>query len=129
MESRSLLESVGAAAQSVSDVVSRAPIQQSSKTLAPTPTAPGHSETVTHATPGGIGLIFSSLRHRNYRLLWIGTLLMSAGQWIQEVTLGWLMYDLTGSAALLGALNGFRSVPFLIFGPLAGVAADRLDRR
>jgi len=54
---------------------------------------------------------------------------MSAGQWIQEVTLGWLMYDLTGSAALLGALNGFRAVPFLVFGPLAGVAADRLDRR
>lgn len=54
---------------------------------------------------------------------------MSAGQWIQEVTLGWLLYDLTGSAVLLGALNGFRAIPFLILGPLAGVAADRFDRR
>jgi MFS family permease len=62
-------------------------------------------------------------------LLWIGTLLMSAGQWIQQVTLGWLLYDLTGSAVLLGVLNGFRAMPFLIFGPLAGVAADRFDRR
>jgi predicted MFS family arabinose efflux permease len=54
---------------------------------------------------------------------------MSAGQWIQQLTLGWLLYDLTGSSVLLGALNGLRAVPFLFFGPLAGVAADRMDRR
>ena len=86
-----------------------------------------HHAAPIHAT--GFGVIFSSLRHRDYRLLWIGTLLMSAGQWIQQVTLGWLLYDITGSAVLLGALNGFRALPFLIFGPLAGVAADRFDRR
>ena len=54
---------------------------------------------------------------------------MSAGQWIQQVTLGWLLYDLTGSAVLLGALNGVRALPFLVAGPIAGVAADRLDRK
>ncbi|HBY93847.1 MAG TPA: hypothetical protein DEP84_07720, partial [Chloroflexi bacterium] len=54
---------------------------------------------------------------------------MSAGQWIQQITLGWLLYDLTNSPLLLGALNGLRSLPFLVFGPLAGVAADRMDRR
>jgi predicted MFS family arabinose efflux permease len=36
---------------------------------------------------------------------------------------------MTGSAVLLGALNGLRSLPFLISGPIAGVAADRMDRR
>lgn len=72
---------------------------------------------------------FSSLRYRDYRLLWIGVLFMSAGQWVQQVTLGWLLYDMTGSSVLLGALNGLRSIPFLIAGPLAGVAADRMDRR
>lgn len=72
---------------------------------------------------------FSSLRHLDYRYLWTSTLLMSAGQWIQQVTLGWLLYDLTGSAVLLGALNGLRALPFLVFGPIAGVAADRMDRR
>jgi MFS family permease len=72
--------------------------------------------------------MFSSLRHRDYRFLWAGTLCMSAGQWIQQVTLGWLLYDLTGSAVLLGALNGLRALPFLFIGPLAGVAADRFDR-
>jgi predicted MFS family arabinose efflux permease len=54
---------------------------------------------------------------------------MSGGQWIQQVTLGWLVYDMTGSAVLLGALNGLRSVPFLFSTPIAGVAADRMDRR
>ena len=54
---------------------------------------------------------------------------MSAGQWIQQITLGWLLYDLTGSSVLLGALNGLRALPFLVSSPIAGVAADRMDRR
>jgi MFS family permease len=54
---------------------------------------------------------------------------MSAGQWIQQVTLGWLLYDLTGSPVLLGAMHGVRALPFLIAGPMAGVAADRMDRK
>ena len=72
---------------------------------------------------------FSSLRHLNFRYLWFGTLCMSGGQWIQQVTLGWLLYDLTGSSVLLGLLNGLRAVPFLIASPIAGVAADRMDRK
>jgi predicted MFS family arabinose efflux permease len=54
---------------------------------------------------------------------------MSAGQWIQQVTLGWLLYDLTGSSVLLGAMNGVRALPFLVAGPIAGVAADRMNRQ
>lgn len=54
---------------------------------------------------------------------------MSGGQWVQQVTLGWLLYDLTGSAVLLGLLNGLRALPFLIASPIAGVAADRMDRK
>ncbi len=72
---------------------------------------------------------FSSLRHLDYRYLWTGTLLMGAGQWIQQVTLGWLLYELTSSSALLGALNGLRALPFLVAGPIAGVAADRMERK
>ncbi|MGZ9257628.1 MAG: MFS transporter [Candidatus Binatia bacterium] len=72
---------------------------------------------------------FSSLRHADFRYLWTGTVMMSAGQWVQQVTLGWLLYDLTGNSVLLGALNGLRALPFLVTGPMAGVAADRMDRR
>ena len=38
------------------------------------------------------GQTFASLRHRNYRLLWTGAFFMGAGQWIQQVTHGWLLY-------------------------------------
>jgi len=72
---------------------------------------------------------FSSLRHIDFRYLCTGTFMMSAGQWIQQVTLGWLVYDMTGNSMLLGALNGLRALPFLVTGPMAGVAADRMDRK
>ena len=72
---------------------------------------------------------FSSLRHLDFRYLCAGTFMMSAGQWIQQVTLGWLVYELTGNSILLGALNGLRALPFLVTGPMAGVAADRMDRQ
>ena len=72
---------------------------------------------------------FSSLRHLDFRYLCAGTFMMSAGQWIQQVTLGWLVYELTGNSVLLGALNGLRALPFLVTGPMAGVAADRMNRQ
>ncbi len=72
---------------------------------------------------------FASLRNRDFRYLWAGTCFLSGGLWIQQVTLGWAIYEMTRSSILLGALNGLRFLPFLIFSPLAGVAADRSDRR
>jgi MFS family permease len=81
------------------------------------------------ASSGSRFQTFSSLRHLDFRYLVSGTFMMSAGQWIQQVTLGWLVYDLTGNSMLLGALNGLRALPFLVTGPMAGVAADRMDRK
>ena len=72
---------------------------------------------------------FSSLRNLDFRYLWAGTCFLSGGLWIQQVTVGWATYEMTRSSILLGAINGLRFVPFLIFSPLAGVAADRTDRR
>ena len=72
---------------------------------------------------------FRSLRHRDFRLLWFGTFFSGSGQWIQQATIGWLTYQLTGSPFLLGAVNGFRSLPMLLLAPFAGVAADRFERK
>lgn len=72
---------------------------------------------------------FSSLRNRDYRYLWIGILFNMGGQWVQQVTLGWLVWELSDSAMLVGITAGIRSLPFLFMGPLGGVIADRLDRR
>lgn len=72
---------------------------------------------------------FASLRLRDFRLLLTGTTLSNAGHWIQQVTLGWLVYDLTASGAMLGTLNLVRSVATLGLAPASGVAIDRFPRR
>ena len=72
---------------------------------------------------------FASLQYRDFRYLWFGTVFMSAGLWIQQVTLGWFLYDLTNSPVLLGLLNGLNAIPFLVFSLVAGIVADRMDRR
>src|SRR6266516_1710364 len=71
----------------------------------------------------------ASLRHRNYRLLWIGSLISHSGDWMDQVALNWLVYQLTGSAVYLGVLNFCRLVPILVFTLIGGVVADRVERR
>ncbi|MBI4312793.1 MAG: MFS transporter [Chloroflexi bacterium] len=72
---------------------------------------------------------FSSLQYRDFRFLWGSTFFTAAGNWIQQITLGWLVYHLTSSAFLTGAISGVRALPFLFVGPIAGVIADRVDRK
>src|SRR5687767_15542774 len=43
---------------------------------------------------------FASLQHRNFRLLWTTSVLNSGANWLQQVTLGWLAYDLSDSALI-----------------------------
>jgi MFS family permease len=72
---------------------------------------------------------FESLRIRNFRLLLTGSTLSNAGQWIQQIALNWLVYDLTGSGTILGSINLIRSIASLGVIPMAGVLIDRLRRR
>lgn len=83
----------------------------------------------TESTLPSLPPALASLRHRNYRWLWCGTFFSTAAQWIQNATLGWVVYDLTGSAALLGAVLGVRAIPMLLLAPVSGLVADRFDRR
>jgi MFS family permease len=72
---------------------------------------------------------FSSLQYRDFRFLWGSTFFTAAGNWIQQITIGWLVYEMTGSALLTGLVSGVRALPFLFIGPIAGVLTDRLDRK
>ncbi len=72
---------------------------------------------------------FRSLRHRNYRLLWIGTLFSSSGLWLQQVTINWLAFSLSGSSFVVGLASGARSLPLLALGPVGGVMADRYNKK
>ncbi len=73
---------------------------------------------------------FRSLRrHRNYRIFFTGQLVSLAGTWMQNVALAWLVIELSGSAIAIGALAFWRFVPFMVFGLVAGVVADRFESR
>ena len=72
---------------------------------------------------------FDSLSIRDYRLLWMGQLSTSMGQWMDQVTRGFLIYGMTGSPFLLGATMAARGVPLLFFGVIAGAFADRSGRK
>jgi MFS family permease len=72
---------------------------------------------------------FRALRHRNYRLFFTGQGLSLIGTWLQQVAMGWLTYRLTGSAWLLGVVAFCANAGILLFGNVAGVLADRVDRR
>jgi MFS family permease len=73
--------------------------------------------------------MFASLRHRNYRLYWVGTLIANTGDWMDQIALGWLMWQLTGSGTYLGLLAFFRAFPILFFTLFGGALADRMERR
>lgn len=92
--------------------------------MAPLPSHP--AVPVAPVRPAGN---FAVLRQRNFAWFLSGTTLSNAGQWIQQVTLSWLIYELTGSGAMLGTLNLVRSVATLGLAPIAGVAIDRFPRR
>lgn len=72
---------------------------------------------------------FESLSVRDYRLLWLGQLTTSMGQWMDQVSRTWLIYDLTHSPLQLGLIGAARGLPILIFGMVAGVVADRYGRK
>ncbi|MBI2829880.1 MAG: MFS transporter [Chloroflexi bacterium] len=72
---------------------------------------------------------FESLSLRDYRFLWSGQMTTAFAHWMDQVARAWLVYDLTHSALQLGLVSALRGIPLLIFGVLAGVAADRWGRK
>ncbi|HTY61925.1 MAG TPA: MFS transporter [Acidobacteriota bacterium] len=69
-----------------------------------------------------------ALRHRNYRLYFGGQGISLIGTWMTRVATSWLVYRLTHSALLLGAVGFAGQLPTFLFAPFAGVWVDRLNR-
>ena len=70
-----------------------------------------------------------SLRHRNFRLLLLGSVISTSGDFMQSVAQSWLVWQLTHSAFRLGLVSFFDTVPRLFIGAVGGAIADRFDRR
>src|SRR5687767_3377039 len=72
---------------------------------------------------------FRALAYRDYRLLSWGQLFGTMGLWMDEVSRGWLVYQITDSPLQLGLVRGTQALTFLVLVPFAGSAADRYSRR
>jgi len=70
-----------------------------------------------------------ALRHRNFRLFFVGQSISLIGTWMTRVATSWLVYRLTGSALLLGLVGFAGQIPTFLLAPFAGVLVDRLNRR
>ena len=97
--------------------------------VAPVPAnVTGHQRRVP---TGGISWrrTFSAFKYRNYRLYFCGQLVSLIGTWMTNTAQGWLVYQLTGSKALLGIVAAAGTAPMLVFSTWGGWAADHFPKR
>ena len=75
------------------------------------------------------GRMFESLQVPAFRDLWIGMLASYIGMYMGMVSRGYLAYELTGSATVLGVVTVASGIPMLLLSPVGGVLADMMNRR
>src|SRR5580698_4025628 len=73
--------------------------------------------------------VVRSLKHRNFQLFFSGQLISLIGTWMDTIAEAWLVYRLTGSSLLLGAVSFASQIPIFLLATAGGVAADRWNRR
>jgi len=73
--------------------------------------------------------LLSPLRHRDFRVLWIGLLLSSVGSQFTQVAMAWQIYELTDSPLQIGLLGLVRAVPQMFILLFGGLLADAMNRR
>lgn len=72
---------------------------------------------------------FRPLRHRAFAGLWAAGLVSNTGTWMESVAVGVLITEQTGQAAWTGLVAALAFAPIVVFGPIGGTLADRVDRR
>lgn len=72
--------------------------------------------------------LFRSLKSRNFKLFFYGQSISLIGTWMQKTAVSWLVYQLTGSALLLGVVGFVSLIPSLVLSPYAGSLVDRHNR-
>ena len=90
---------------------------------------PQDSNTGGGSEGGLVSRAFSAMRDRNFRLLYLGNMLQFGAQQMQLLVRGLIVYQLTGSFALLGSIALASAVPGLLLSPVGGVMADRMTKK
>ena len=70
-----------------------------------------------------------AFRHRDFRIFWTGAVVSNTGTWILNLTLPFVLFELTGSALWVGAAVAAQFLPMFVFSPLGGSVADQYSRR
>ena len=83
---------------------------------------------MTAARPGFAAALVA-FRHRNFTLFWFGALFSNTGTWVQNVTVPFLVFQLTQSAAWVGVAAFTQLLPLALFSVVGGSLADRYQRR
>ena len=73
--------------------------------------------------------LLSPLRHRDFRLFWIGLILSSVGSQFTQVAMAWQIYELTNSPLQIGLIGLVRAVPQMVILLFGGLLADAMNRR
>src|SRR5882724_11696491 len=79
-------------------------------------------------SPSGLAFMLRALRNKNYRLFFAGQSISLIGTWMTRIATSWLVYRLTGSSLLLGAVSFAGQIPTVLVAPFAGVWVDRWNR-
>jgi len=93
---------------------------------------PGGSEATEgggRSAPGPSPVRLGALRHRDFRLFWIGQLISQVGTWMQSVAQAWLVLELTHSPLQLGIVSALQFTPILLLSPVGGALSDRFAKR
>ena len=73
--------------------------------------------------------IIEVLKTKDFKKLWfIGTTGMSM-RWIEQIALGFYVYQITKDEFLVGLVFFFRNIPMLLFGAFIGVISDEFDKK
>src|SRR5438445_4707771 len=79
---------------------------------------------------GALRRVFGALGdNEHYRSYWFGNQANTLVMQMQMVANGYLAFTLTGSATALGVVAFAQSLPMLLFSPVGGVLADRIQKR
>lgn len=68
-------------------------------------------------------------KQRNFAIYMTGAGIALVGMWAQRIAVAWLAWELTRSTTWLGLIAFADLFPTIILTPIAGVIADRMDRR
>ncbi len=93
---------------------------------------PMHGGSPGPVGPGGPGMFlrtFAALRERDYAWYFVGNTAFFLAMQMNIIVRGYLAYDLTSSATLLGLVSVAFALPMMVVAPIAGVVSDRVNKK